>query len=860
MPSTRPGGRAFPVLLTLSAVLLVTTLPSASEVAGQGSGRSGEGRGTRRGLTAITASMGASTTSQTLACSSSFGPSLGASDSALQGIALTAGGAWGVGFERLRYNLRRPVVVRDTPAGWVDVQARSHGTEDGLVAVAADGDDNAWAVGFTTYQQVQYPLVMRWDGARWRVDRPQPPGSLASVLTDVAVVGDGVPWAVGYRMTPDGRRLPVAVRRARRGWDYVSPSVRGRESVTLTGISGDGRGGLWAVGHGGPGTESGPVTFRRANDRWVRYRTPGIRGDAVLTDIVATARDDAWAVGYQQDGPTMRPLVLRWDGRAWRRSRAPRFDSDQAILTAISVAPTGGIWVVGSRWNEGRGTHEAAAAWWDGQAWDEVAGLAGGTELHDVAGAPDADGWAVGRAGVDARVTRVCGRPQASLFGGSEPPGSEEADPLAELIDPVEPGEIDDEEAIEEGPDRDARGTAVFLARKRKDRQRRRTRIRALPEARPSSAVIARDVAAKVGLFESTTTYGAVNADFDGDGQPDLYIGRHGRPGRLMLNERGRFTEHEAMRFSRVDRHGCAAADIDSSGLPDLYCVTGASRGSGLKANELWLDPGSAAPTETAMAAGVLDATGRGRQTAFLRSGRKGRYELVVTNSPVRIDGLPSVGRAWRTGGGGSFAARQRPGFAAGLGGLAMQAVDYDRDGRQDLLLVTGGPQAPMAQGTRIYRNTTAGLQDVTRRLGVDSIDEIDALLVDLDGDRRPDLVQLSQTRLRVSLQRRRGFQRMYERVLTSGRAISAGDADGDGRADLYIVRGQNGHNPADTLLLNRKRGRSFAALTIPQTRAGDGDDAIAIDHDDNGMTDFLVLNGRARPGPTQLIAFYPRD
>ena len=73
--------------------------------------------------------------------------------------------------------------MRSTAAGWVDVQARSSGSEDGLVAIAAAGEEDAWAVGFTTFQQVQRPLVMRWDGGHWRVDRPQPPGSLASVLT-----------------------------------------------------------------------------------------------------------------------------------------------------------------------------------------------------------------------------------------------------------------------------------------------------------------------------------------------------------------------------------------------------------------------------------------------------------------------------------------------------------------------------------------------------------------------------------------------------------------------------------------------------------------------------------------------------
>src|SRR5262245_8430593 len=172
MPSTRAVGRSLPVLLLLSAVLLVPRFWSPADVAAQRGGREPVGRIGRRGLTALTATVGTTATSS-LACDSAFGPSLGARDSALQGIALTPGGAWSVGFERMKYAMRRPVIVRDTAAGWHDVQARSNGTEDGLVAVAAHGDASAWAVGFTTFDRVQHPLAMRWDGTRWKVDRPR---------------------------------------------------------------------------------------------------------------------------------------------------------------------------------------------------------------------------------------------------------------------------------------------------------------------------------------------------------------------------------------------------------------------------------------------------------------------------------------------------------------------------------------------------------------------------------------------------------------------------------------------------------------------------------------------------------------
>ena len=618
-----------------------------------------------------------------------------------------------------------------------------------------------------------------------------------------------------------------------------------------------------------PGHGDRPCHLPTRRCRWTRLQTPRLRGEAVLADVVASGAGEAWAVGYQHDGGTTAPLVLRWDGRSWTRAAAPDFGSPEVVLTAVTAPSSGGIWVVGAAWDSTLGSHEAVAAWWDGQAWNEVAGPEGGTELHDVAGSLDTDGWAVGRSGLQSSTARVCLPAQSGIFGGSEPsPEPPPADELATEDGGTVAG-ADTAKTIgaSTGASQDEATSTTTVTARRGGKNKakagaRPTRRRAptgLPIAQPDARIIARDVAEAAGIAEQTATYGAVVADFDADGSDDLFIGRHGRAGRLVLARDGRFVDHAPMAPPDVDRHGCTAADVDGSGLPDLYCAIGGKRGSGLKSNELWLDPGGPAPVQVAVEHGLSDPTGRGRRAVFLESDDSDTVDLVVTNSPTRVDGLPSVGRLLRTAGDGRFVTRPRAGFAARLGSLTVQDADYDEDGREDLLLVTGGLQAPRQQGTRLYRNTPRGLVEVTRQMRVRSIGEVDAELVDLDHDAKLDLVQLSPTRLRVSHLSRGRFRPVYERRLTFGRAVSGGDVDGDGRDDLYIVRANGDRNIDDVMLVNRDGGSAWSSLAIPQAATGRGDDAVAIDHDGNGLEDFVVLNGNNARGPIQLIAFYER-
>ena len=117
------------------------------------------------------------------------------------------------------------------------------------MAVAARGDEIAWAVGFTTIRGVGEHLGHPV-GRSAAVARPRPPGPLDSMLTDVTIADDGDAWTVGYRMTADGRRRPMATRRQDGRWRYLDPVPDRRTSATLTAVGSDRAGGLWA-GYGG---------------------------------------------------------------------------------------------------------------------------------------------------------------------------------------------------------------------------------------------------------------------------------------------------------------------------------------------------------------------------------------------------------------------------------------------------------------------------------------------------------------------------------------------------------------------------------------------------------------------------------
>jgi len=203
---------------------------------------------------------------------------------------------------------------------------------------------------------------------------------------------------------------------------------------------------------------------------------------------------------------------------------------------------------------------------------------------------------------------------------------------------------------------------------------------------------------------------GVVAADFDGDGWPDLFVANDGGPNFLWRN-RGGFTFEEVALPAgvavdgdgrAVANMGIAAGDFDDDGDTDLFVTHLAGEG-----HTLWVNLGD------------------------------GTFEDRTAAAGLTAPSLPSTG------------------FGTGW-------IDYDNDGRLDLLAVDGavrrldeqarrGDPFPFAQTPQMFRNLGGGrFAEVSREMGepfrragvsrgaafgdIDNDGDTDVLVVDANG------------------------------------------------------------------------------------------------------------------------------
>lgn len=141
------------------------------------------------------------------------------------------------------------------------------------------------------------------------------------------------------------------------------------------------------------------------------------------------------------------------------------------------------------------------------------------------------------------------------------------------------------------------------------------------------------DVTAKSGLGNYVgMTHGAAWGDFDFDGLPDLYVTNHLNEAKLFRNMgKEHFADVTREFFSAGDlggdKHGAVWADFNNDGLPDLVQLTGAIRGVGAEPKRLLMNRANKFE-DVALTMGVMNPDGRTRMPLWFDFNNDGRLDL----------------------------------------------------------------------------------------------------------------------------------------------------------------------------------------------------------------------------------------
>jgi hypothetical protein len=356
-------------------------------------------------------------------------------------------------------------------------------------------------------------------------------------------------------------------------------------------------------------------------------------------------------------------------------------------------------------------------------------------------------------------------------------------------------------------------------------------------------------------LFSAGGTFANAAADYDGDGDIDLFVGFNGTSNRLYRNDGGRFADAGSASGVADARPTRAAAwgDFDSDGDPDLLVGFAPGDTSVLRLYANGARGRRGTFTDITPQAGLTVGTGAVRQLSWIDVDGDADLDLFVAfrdrpNALYRNE-------------------RNRFTDVAAEIGLAdprrtVGAVwfDYDTDGDLDLYV---GNMDGDANG--LYRNTNGRFEDVAESLGLAwggreprnaAHGTVRPCVADVDNDGRFDLFTANYGPNGLFLNRGDRFEDVSRAwgIAIDGRydACAFSDIDHDGRLDLYV----NGTYTANTQYpdyLFRNSGTAFEEVTPANVRALNADHGVLwADVDADGDED-LALTG-ARPDGMHLV------
>ncbi len=219
-------------------------------------------------------------------------------------------------------------------------------------------------------------------------------------------------------------------------------------------------------------------------------------------------------------------------------------------------------------------------------------------------------------------------------------------------------------------------------------------------------------------LFAEKGSHTNAWADFDNDGDLDLYVGFGGNPSppnRLYRNDGGRFTDvaDEVGLADREQTRAVGWGDYDGDGHMDVYVgfSGGSTTGPSLEANRLYRNDGDGKHfTNVTQSVGVeLPPGGVSRQISWIDYDNDGDVDLFVA-----FRDRPDV--LFNNDDGTFTSVSEEMGLAGSRASMGAVWFDFDEDGDLDMYLTNmdGYPNS-------LYRNDADHFVDVARELGVDS-------------------------------------------------------------------------------------------------------------------------------------------
>lgn len=248
--------------------------------------------------------------------------------------------------------------------------------QSALMDVTALSPDSAWAVGFDRSSA----LIEHWNGTHWRTIASPYTGRAA--LYGVAARTAHDVWAVGTRETGDrvdagkvaaplvlhwdGRRWRVHVPPHLDAVVYALSAARKAVFVSDSSRVASWEGGRWSLLPSAAVGEAGAIAARSRRDLWVtggehvihwdgrRWRvTLSARSGTTYTSVATGAHEDIWTVGYvtrYSGGEAYWTRALHRRGTRWRRVRTPD-GTDPGyggfFLEDVAAGRAGSVWAAG---------------------------------------------------------------------------------------------------------------------------------------------------------------------------------------------------------------------------------------------------------------------------------------------------------------------------------------------------------------------------------------------------------------------------------------------------------------------------------------------------------------------------------